>query len=263
MKRYFVIARNSFMTELSRRASFIFAFLGNILYLTVIYFLWSSIYKNNTEINGMTFNEVFVYLALASSMAVMFQVYTEWFMSRDIISGNIITDIIKPLDYQFNRFCNSLGGVFSNFLTITVPSFLLILLVFQAGIQIRLNFLFFILAVIFALIIAFLIDYMIGLLSFYTESIWGISITKEVVVLFFSGALVPLAFFPEPLREVVQLLPFQAIYNTPLTILITPTLQASDYLTFISVQLFWISVLFILSRFFHHRALKVITINGG
>jgi len=91
---------------------------------------------------------------------------------------------------------------------------------------------------------------MIGLSSFYTESIWGISITKDVVVAALSGALVPINFFPDAIKAVLQVLPFQAIYNTPLQIITSASLTPTDYLRMLAVQLFWVVVLFGASRLF-------------
>ena len=98
---------------------------------------------------------------------------------------------------------------------------ILILFVFKTNINIGLNILMFIVALVFAYLISFLIDFLIGLISFYTESIWGISITKEAVVLLLSGAVIPLPFFPDIIRRVVELLPFKAIYHIPLNMLVS------------------------------------------
>lgn len=261
--RYLGITKITFMTQLSRRFDFIFTYIGNTTYIVLVYFLWRSIYKSQTSINGVTFNQVFLYLALASSIFCMFQIYTEWYMSIRMISGDIISDFIKPLDFQFMMLFHAIGGVLANFITILIPSVLVIILFFGSTMTIGLNVIFFLISLFFALFIIFNIDYMIGLTSFYTESIWGIGMTKEVCVLFLSGAMVPLSFFPEGFRNVLALLPFQAIYDTPLTILITPGLNLKNYIAKIGVQILWSIILLILSRLFHMKAIKVITVNGG
>jgi len=114
-----------------------------------------------------------------------------------------------------------------------------------------------------AFLISFSIDYIIGLFSFYTESVWGIINTKQVLVLLLSGATIPIDFFPKVIKQFIVMLPFQAIYNLPMMVLTSPDLGVSKYIYFIGVQLTWVFALFITGKLFYSRAIKVITINGG
>ena len=114
-----------------------------------------------------------------------------------------------------------------------------------------------------ALTINFCIDFFIGTVCLYTQSIWGINIMKEVIVLLLSGATIPLAFFPDTLRRIVSYLPFQSIYNTPLTILIRDSMPLTETLTMLGIQLFWALVMFLVSDLFWRRSMRVITVNGG
>jgi ABC-2 type transport system permease protein len=118
-------------------------------------------------------------------------------------------------------------------------------------------------SLLFAFLISFSFDYFIGLLAFYSESIWGVSITKEIVVTLFSGALIPLQFFPDVIQRVLYWLPFQAIYHTPLMMITRPSLGWDVFLPMLLVQVFWSAALFILTRLFYNQAIKVLRIAGG
>jgi ABC-2 type transport system permease protein len=78
-----------------------------------------------------------------------------------------------------------------------------------------------------------------------------------------SGALIPFAFFPEPIRAVLAWLPFQAIYNVPLTLLLKPALEPLQALGLVGTQAAWIAVLILGSRLAFVRASRVLTVNGG
>lgn len=264
MKKYLTISKNSFIAGLIYKVHFFFTVFGNIIYIMVIYFLWKSIFKNSGgTINGMTFHEVFIYLALASSLVCLFQTYTEWDMSHFIITGTIIKDLTKPLDHQLLTMFGVIGFALNNLVAITIPSMVVIFLIAGFQITFGINILFFILSLVMAFLITFAIDYSIGLIAFYTESIWGISIAKGVVVALLSGTLIPLSFFPQTFKKIVEFLPFQAIYNTPVSILISKNLELQDYFGYILNQIFWVAVLFLISRLFFKKAIKVITVNGG
>lgn len=263
MRPYWALAKGSYLAWMVYRFSTLFTLVSNLLYMVVIYFLWRNIYSGAETLNGMTFNQAFVYLTLAGSIFNGLKTWVDWSMSRSIITGAIATDVVKPLDYQMQMLFRSAGTVLYNFTVISIPSAILLLVVFRAEITPGLGLLLFPLSLVFAFLINFVLDYAVGLTSFYTESLWGISMTKEIIVTLLSGALVPIQFFPEAGQAILRLLPFQAIYHIPLTMIVSPNLPAMDYLAMLGVQGFWAVLLFALSRLFYRRASQVLFINGG
>ncbi len=144
-----------------------------------------------------------------------------------------------------------------------MPSLLVLVFVFKVPINNGIGLLFFPIALVFSFILTTTIDYMIGLTSFYTESIWGISTTKEIIIAFLSGSLIPLQFYPEAAQNVLKLLPFQAMYYLPLMMLVEPDKRPADYLSSIGVQVIWVIVFLIVARLFYNRAIKVLRVSGG
>ena len=128
-----------------------------------------------------------------------------------------------------------------------------------------LNLLYFIVSVILALVVNFNIELTVATICLYTESTWGINIVKETIVLLLSGASIPLAFFPEAFRKIVQFLPFRAVYDIPLTVLLKK--NGSDtpmgLLSLFGLQLGWAVILTIVSTLFWNHSVKKITVNGG
>jgi ABC-2 type transport system permease protein len=257
------LIKGAFMTWIAYRFSFPLTLVGTLLYMALMYHMWGSIYRNSELIHGMSFNQAFVYLALASSLFVLFKTWTDWSISRKILDGSIIVDLIKPLDFQLQMLFRSAGTVLFNLTVITLPSALVLFFVFKAEINLGIGLAFFPVGLFFAFLISFTIDYIVGLSSFYTESLWGISMTKEIITSVLSGALIPLQFFPETALQVLHLLPFQAIYHIPLTMITSPNLRVSDYLRLLATQAFWVAALFVLSRLFYRKAIQVLAVGGG
>jgi ABC-2 type transport system permease protein len=263
MKRYLVLTRSIFMAIVAYRFGFIFTFIGNLLYIVLIYFLWRSIYRGAETIRGMTFNQALVYLALASSIFVLLKTWTEWSMASTVRDGSIAMELVKPLDFQFQVLSRSAGFTLCNLVLITIPSVLMLFLAFGVHMDAGVGLAFVPIALFFAFLISFNLDYIVGTSAFYTESLWGISMTKEIVTTLLSGALVPLQFFPEVAQRLLTLLPFQAIYHVPLTLITSPNLGLLDCLQLLVRQVFWVVVLFAVSRLFFSKALKVLTVSGG
>lgn len=263
MKPYLSMVKGVFITWIIYRFSFFFTLLGNLLYMTLIFFLWKSIYHGAESIHGMTFKQAFIYLALAGSLFVLFKNYTDWNISNRVVDGSLIMDLIKPVDFQYITLARTAGVTLFNFIMITIPSVLVLFVAFRAEMQFGLGLLFFPLGILMAFLISFALDFAVGLTSFYTESLWGISMTKEIITSILSGALIPLQFFPDAAQRILRFLPFQAIYNIPLTMVVSPNLNVLYYLQVMAVQAFWVLALFAFCRWFYARSSKVLNLSGG
>jgi ABC-2 type transport system permease protein len=253
--KYIAIAKAGFIGILAYRASAFLVSLTNLFYVAIIYFLWKAVYADSEVINGMTFGQTFTYLALASTLFNVYYTFTEWKMSAEVVSGNILMDIVRPVDYQAKMFFTAVAAVLFRLLWVGFPA--IVLVTFLGGGD------FFVLKNLAYFLLAFVSAYIAGLSAFYTESIWGICLTKESVVMLLSGAVVPVAFFPESMRPIIEWTPFHHIYNTPLTILTSKDLGQGECLQMLTAQFVWIWIIYFITRFSHKIAVRQVTINGG
>ena len=184
-------------------------------------------------------------------------------ISYDIREGMIAVYLTKPLDYQLYALFTSLGAALMNLSAITIPTILLLTLVFKVHITPGPGLVVFPISLIFAFLISFNFDYLVGLMAFYNESVWGLTITKEVILTVLSGALIPLQFFPDAIQKILLLLPFQAIYYAPLMMVTRPDQDISIFLQMLAVQIFWVIVTFIVTRLVYDQAVKVLRVSGG
>lgn len=265
LRRYFSLTRAGILESFTFRSSLFLNLLGNLVYMIVMFFLWRAIYASSpqTTVNGMTFRETLVYLTMAGAIFSTLDVYLVWKMGRDIQSGQISLYFTKPMDFFLREFFYVSGNVVVQLFLTLLPTFLIVCMFTGWTIPLGWNLLVFVPAIFLSLLLNFSIDFIVGTLCLYTQSFWGINMVKEVIVLLLSGATVPLAFFPDTFRTVASFLPFQAMYNLPLQILISRTFTWADYARAIGVQLFWVVVLVILGRLFFRYSSKIITVNGG
>jgi ABC-2 type transport system permease protein len=263
MRSYFPVARATYMIGLVYRFGFLFGIVGNLVYLGVAYYLWKSIYTYADVIRGLTFNETFIYVALGSAIFILLKTYADWIIHYEIREGAIAMYLTKPIDYQFYALFANFGALLMNLSAITVPTALVMLFVFKVSFAFGPGLFLFPISLLLAFLISFSIDYFTGLFGFYSESVWGLSITKEIIVTVFSGALIPLQFFPDAIQRVLYWLPFQAIYHTPLMMLTRPNQGLDVFLLMILIQLIWAVLLFLLARLFYNQAIKVLRIAGG
>ena len=265
LKKYLALTRAGIIETLQFRLSFVVMVIGNLLYLIVVYFLWKAIYASagTDVVNGMTFTDTLIYLALATALFNFMEMYAVWEIGRNIQSGKIVLDLLKPMEYRKYLFWSFSGSFIAKFLLTFLPTFIAVAIVTHGAIPMGLNLLYFVISVVMAVSINYSIDFIVGTICLYTESIWGINIMKQVIVLLLSGATIPLAFFPDKLRTAVNYLPFQSIYNAPLTLLLDGAPTAEKVLTTLGTQLIWCIAMMIISKVFWKVSLRQITVNGG
>lgn len=253
------------MESLQFRLGTVVVIAGNLLYMIVVYYLWKAIYASvGTEVvNGMTFSDTLIYLVLATALFNFMEMYIVWEIGRSVQSGKITLDLLKPMQYRSYIFWNYSGKFVTQFFFTFLPTFIAVALVTRGEIVFGINLLLFVVSVLMAVSINYSIDFFVGTICLYTESIWGINIMKQVIVMLLSGTTIPIAFFPEPLKTIVYYLPFQSIYNAPLTILLdgSPTLQSVS--TILGAQFFWCIAMLALSKLFWKVSLTQIIVNGG
>ena len=265
LKKYLALTRAGIMETLQFRLSFVVMVIGNLLYLIVVYFLWDAIYESagTDVVNGMTFTDTLIYLVLATALFNFMEMYAVWEIGRNIQSGKIVLDLLKPMEYRKYLFWSFSGSFIAKFLLTFLPTFIAVAVVTHGAIPMGINLLYFVISVVMAVSINYSIDFIVGTICLYTESIWGINIMKQVVVLLLSGATIPIAFFPDTLRTVVSYLPFQSIYNAPLSLLLNGSPDAETVIKALGTQLIWCIVMMTISKVFWKTSLRQITVNGG
>ncbi len=265
LKKYLSFTRIGMMESLQFRLATVVIVIGNLLYLTIVFFLWKAIYASSGTdvVNGMTFSDTLIYLVLATALFNFMEMYTVWEMGRSIQSGKIVLDLLKPMDYRKLLFWSYSGSFVMNFFTTFLPTFIIVGIVTGGAIPLKLNLLYFVVSVVLAIMINYSIDFIVGTICLFTESIWGINIMKQVIVLLLSGATIPIAFFPEPMKTIVLYMPFQSIYNAPLTLLLDGSPDMEDVLMILGTQLFWCVTMTVISKLFWKASLRQITVNGG
>jgi ABC-2 type transport system permease protein len=107
----------------------------------------------------------------------------------------------------------------------------------------------------------FLINYAMGLIAFWYLRGWQNTILWTLNRLF-SGATIPLWFFPSVLVTISNFLPLRLMYFVPISVYlgqVTPI----DCLNLILQQFLWIGILYLLTKVVWRTAINKLVIQGG
>jgi ABC-2 type transport system permease protein len=102
------------------------------------------------------------------------------------------------------------------------------------------------------------VRFLYNLPAFWLLDIRGVLVIAITVNLFFSGMVVPIAFFPRWLERVAQALPFASALQTPVDVWLGHSAPWR-----IPLQLVWAVALFVLGRVVLRRATRKLVVQGG
>ena len=262
--RYRPLGELGFLTMLAYRWECFFTALASLLTVGISYYLWSAIFAGaDAGTLPQGFASTFAYVGLSAAILATFNTSAETAISRQIVSGDIIRSIVRPLDFHCSQISLALGTVALRSLIGLIPCLTLVMLLLPAGWIEPGNFGLFALSLIGSFTILLHIDMLCGLIAVRTEAVWGIRLAKEYVVLICSGALIPIDWLPPSIAKALLLLPFQGICHAPVKLLTARDLSAPEILSLLGLQLFWAVLLVVGVRAALRRMLAKIEVHGG
>ena len=189
------------------------------LYFVVQYFIWNAVYGNaaahgDTALHGMQFSQMLVYFGVNALIGYLTMDFADWNLQMLVGTGKYLTFALRPIHHRFFAFSQKVGHRILGFFFEFVPCLLIFLFLFRvplvpprplwAALSIGLSFL-----------MTFFVNYCIGLSAFWFVRASGIRSVYAILNSVFSGALIPLVFFPEPVQRLLFFLPFQYILYVP------------------------------------------------
>lgn len=103
---------------------------------------------------------------------------------------------------------------------------------------------------------------LVYVLTFFTISPQGLRILFVSCVEFFSGALIPLPFFPDRIRLLMELLPFASMQNVALRVY-SGSMSRGEMEKAVFLQFFWLIVITLAGKMLCKTAEKRVTVQGG
>jgi ABC-2 type transport system permease protein len=261
VKPYAAIAITRFKEQLTYRLDFVAGVLNPFIQLIVLWFIWKAVYASSAEpiIGGFTFATMMTYTSISVVMRSFMYPGTEYWVEEEVKTGSIAAALIKPLKYPLLCFSRDSGDVMG-FLVTKAP--ILVFAFVILSISGPASPIFF-LSVFLGFLINYVMIFMTAMWAFWTTGyIWGMRLSRIIISELASGAIVPLSFFPLFAQDILNMLPFQTVFSTPLLIY-TGAISGVAILPAIALQLFWFGVLFVVAYALWEISVKRVVIQGG
>lgn len=236
---------------------------SKLIYLYLQFCVWSALFASNSIKNPeLNQEDTFRYLVVAVLVSTVMECDVIEKINAQIQSGNIATELIRPIGFKRMLLARHLGDTAVKLLCYLIPLIVLVKICVSLPLLCSGQLGFGILSVFLAYCIQFLYSLIIGLLAFWLIVTWPINMFFSAVYRLLSGAWIPVTMFPETLYRINLFLPFRAIYAIPVSIL-TSSMKVMKIWQSIGVQVMWLGILYSLARIIWHVGRNQLIVQGG
>ena len=239
MRLYWEIARRGFGRYAAYPAATFAGVWTNTIFGFIQAYVLLALYENRTEIGGYDPTDAVTYVWFAQAMLATVYVFGWYEVALRIRSGDIATDLARPLD----------------------P------LSYWLAFDLRLpdapaTWLWLALSLTLAVAVSFAYRFLYNTVAFWLVDYRGVAALAIIVALLLSGFILPLPFFPDWLEAVARVLPFAAIVQIPIDIFLEQVTGA-EVAAAILLQAFWAAVLLGCAHLTLGVAIRRVVIQGG
>jgi ABC-2 type transport system permease protein len=253
-------------SSLEYRMNFLLGFLSFVFTLTIQYFMWTGIFRSSAgkTVYGYTYGQMIVYSFFAALTSKLLSGGFEYGILDDVKSGGLSKFLVKPIGYLRYRLACYLGErSFYSAVILALLAALSVIFAFAYGYSTtpaRAGL--FLVSVLLALLITFLIYAGSAALSFWMTDASAVFVILGLVINVLSGGIFPLDIFGKTLQAVFSFLPFQyTIYFSVNILCGALTLPQIGF--GLCIQLGWIAILFIVTNTVWKIGLKKYVAVGG
>jgi ABC-2 type transport system permease protein len=249
MKKYAYVFKLSLLSSLEYRVDFLFSILGAFLPIVIQYFMWRSIFEASGDaiVFGYTFQQMFMYTVFSAMISKLISSGIQFEISNDIKHGQLSSFLYRPASYTMYKISSYLGGK-AVYLTISFLIIYAVLIAFKIDIATSgLRFPVFVLSLVFAFVLNFLIYHIISALAFWLDEIWYFYFAMGFLITLLSGGIFPLDIFGKAVSSLASFLPFTYTIFFPVNI-INGRYEMNEILTGLGLQLTWIVIMSVVSR---------------
>ncbi|GAA0468801.1 ABC-2 family transporter protein [Streptomyces sp. NPDC046215] len=266
MRLYAAVAVSGFRRYATYRVATAAGVFTNTVFGFVIAYTFIALWDERPHLGGydqsqaLTF--VWVSQALLAATALLGGGFQEELQGR-IRSGDIAVDLYRPADLQLWWLAGDLGRAAFHLLGRGIVPLTVGALAFELALPADpLRWAVFLLSVFLGVVVGFAVNFLVGLCAFWLLDGAGVNMISHLMCMFFSGLLLPLTVFPGAFGEVVRTLPWAAMLQVPVDVLLG-RYGGAALAGALGFQALWAAVLLAAGRGVQALATTKVVVQGG
>jgi ABC-2 type transport system permease protein len=266
VRLYWEVAKRSFRRYTTYRGATIAGVFTNTVFGFIQAYVLIALFAERLEdIRGFSATDTVTFAFVAQGFLMMIGAFGDREMGERIRSGDIVSDLYRPIDFHAYWFAQDAGkatfyAIFRGVPPVVIGALMLSgWFVLPAGVGAWLAFA---IATVLAIGVSFAFRFVMSMSAFWILDVRGVSMLVSIVILFFSGSILPLYLFPDSLQPLVDGLPFAAMLQLPVEVFLGKHTGSNLWEVF-GFQLGWMTVLLLIGRAVVVFATRRLVVQGG
>jgi len=260
---YAAVFAKNLKQQLMYRSEFVLSAVGSLLFVYVQVAIWRALLGQGAVDTPFTLNIMVAYIIAAFVLRRASRTYFPRAYAEKVNRGDIAIDLVRPVNVKNMM----LSEQASENLCVVVFSCVPVAIIsgFVWGFQLMAGpalLGLFVVSFFLAIALRFYVEYIFGMLVFWVRSEVYPRQLCEGLMLVFSGAAVPLWFYPDWLRAIGMFLPFGLMAFEPIQIFLA-TVSVGGALMILARQVLWLGILWLIERFVWGRIKNNVFVQGG
>lgn len=223
----------------------------------VMLLVWLPILQNNPQEASAK-----IYYVLLPLSTMITGAWHGGFFARKVRTGELNSYLVKPLGYVWYEITNNLSEKLFK-LGILLPAVAINAHLFNVNLPSNLStWLLFGMLLLLCAVLHFIVELIIGYLSFWLDDISGIVNLIDIAVFTFGGRLIPLFLFPAGLYSIAKLMPFRYLFAFPAEYL-SGQVPPSQLLESMGIIVIWLVLAATAATILWRKGVKNFSANGG
>lgn len=260
--KYLAVLRVSILNNLAYIMEVFFRALLLVVLVFVLTQLWKTTFalRGASILSGFTITDMIWYLVAGEAIALSLPALTRR-IDQEVRSGQLAYLLGRPNSYVLYNYAHYLGERLVRLLMNALIGAALAFIMAGPPHFTWQGVLAWPLVAFLALSIDFIMHFSIGLLAFWSEETQSFSLIFSRLTLVLGGVLAPLEIFPQPLRNIAQVLPFSTILYGPSRTLVH--FETARFTGLLVQQFATLGVGIVIMLTIYHAAVRRVNINGG
>jgi ABC-2 type transport system permease protein len=263
LRLYFEIARRGYRRYAAYPGATFAGVFTNTVWGFMLAYILLAVFRERDSVGSYDASDAVTYVWLGQGLLMTIYIWGWFEVARRVQTGDIATDLQRPLDFQAYWLAQDLGRAAYHALFRGVPPFILGALVFDVRLPgDAVTWLAFPLSVVLAVVVSFAFRFLFNLTAFWLLDYRGVGVLAMAVSTFFSGQIVPIAFFPDWLETLAWALPFAAMVQAPIEVFLGHA-AGIELAGLLALQAFWAVALLAAGRAAYGAGTRKLVVQGG
>lgn len=263
MRLSWELTKLAFRLQLTYRAANLAGLATNFFFGLLRAAVLIALYDGRQNVAGMSLTAAVTYTGVTQGLIAFLSLFNWWEVMDSVYSGDISSDLLRPLDYFRFWMARDLGRAVASFLVRGLTIMLAYALIFDLTVPNGAGqWLALLAGLLLSWAVSFSWRFLVNLAAFWTPDARGVGRFAFGLSWFLSGFMMPLRFFPGWFVQLCSLTPFPSMVNTTVELYLG-VLSGPEVMRALLIQFLWFVLLAGACQFVLRAGVRHLVIQGG